>query len=98
MSTYFNAGERVFLENCTGMMMMKRYTMGHFTGTERKIKNLEKQISIISRSDKTLRRIRKRKRDPQETVLLIKAMMNDLRRLEREGIVQKNGRQWKLNL
>ena len=77
---------------------MKRYTIEYFTSTQRKVRNIAIQISIIARSDKQHRRIRKRKRDHQETVLLIMAMMNDLRRLEREGVVEKNGRQWKINL
>lgn len=77
---------------------MKRYTMDHFTGTERKVNNTDMQISIITRSDRRRRRIRKRKRDPRETTLLIKVMLNDLKRLVREGVIVKNGRQWKLNL
>ncbi len=74
---------------------MQRYNLDYFLNNETKKQNLKKQLQISARSNEVL--VRKRNRSPEETRLLIKAMLKDIKRLEEEGVIQKNGRQWKLN-
>ena len=59
--------------------------------------NRRKQIRIISVYGRA-RRIRRKKRNQEEIVLLIKAMMKDIRGLEEKGVVVKNGPKWKINI
>lgn len=77
---------------------MKRYTIEQFTNPGRKKENLKRRVAIAAMTDTKNRRVRKRKRHSEETLLLLEAIMRDLKRLESEGILEKNGRKWKFNL
>lgn len=73
---------------------MKKYSLNHFTSSDRKAQNLKSQLRVIANSSK--RKSSKRERNPIELQLLIKAMMKDVERWEREGKIIKNGRKWKI--
>lgn len=77
---------------------MRKYTLDKFVNTQLKEKNFKKQLQIINCSPISLKRAKRRKRYKEETFLLIKAMMKDIKRLESEGIIEKNGRKWKINI
>lgn len=81
-----------------GVVFMRKYIIDKFINTQLKEKNFIKQIQIINCSPISLKRAIRRKRYKEETFILIKAMMKDIKRLESEGIIEKNGRKWKINI
>jgi len=77
---------------------MRTYFFNKFNNGQRKELGMKKQIQIISSCPTTLQRtVKRRKRTPEKTVLLLKAMMSDIKRLESKGIIRKNGRKWTIN-
>lgn len=75
---------------------MKKYSLDHFLNEERRKQNIREQLQIIAGSSRRLK-ARQKERSPEELRLLIKAMMQDIKRWEEEGKIEKNGRKWKLN-
>ncbi|KJS18368.1 MAG: hypothetical protein VR69_00610 [Peptococcaceae bacterium BRH_c4b] len=76
---------------------MKTYTFDKFINRQNKNKNIKQQLKI--KANNTVCPGKKRNtRRHEETVLLVQSMMKDIKRLEDEGILRKNGRAWKLNI
>lgn len=77
---------------------MKSYPLDRFMSPEQKKQNIKTQTLIINKYTVSMKRQRKKPRAAEETVLLAKAMIRDIKRLESEGIIKKNGRKWTLNI
>lgn len=78
--------------------MMRSYRFNKFINLQRKEKNMQKYIQIINQSPISIKPVRRRKRAPEETVLMFKAIMKDIKYLENKGIMRKNGRKWTFNI
>ena len=77
---------------------MVRRSLEEFLNSARRSSNLKQQIRIISEMTPQQRRGNKKIRTHEETQLLMKAILKDIKRLEQEGVLEKNGRQWKYHL
>ncbi|MFZ5596156.1 MAG: hypothetical protein ACOY31_03995 [Bacillota bacterium] len=81
-----------------GVIFVRKYSLDKFINKKQKEESFERQIKIVNKSSVPLKRIIRRERSEGEKILLVKAMMEDIKRLEREGIIKKNGRKWKYNI
>lgn len=72
---------------------MKKLSLQQFTSPE-KIKEGTKRQILLGGS----RQSKDKVRDATETLLLLKAMLRDIKRQEKEGVIKKYGRLWKFNI
>lgn len=79
-----------------GYCDMKKYNLDDFINSQTIKENQKKQLAV--RAFTNIDRKRGKARSPQKALLLIRAMMLDIRRLEEDGIIVKDGRIWKLNI
>lgn len=76
---------------------MNFYSLDDFYTPERRDEFYERQAKILSASPDQERRIIRRERAADETLLLMEAVKNDIIQLEKEGVLQVHGRTWTLN-
>ena len=73
---------------------MKQINLDQLLNPEKKRKNQKILLTFYANLPKE-ERVNRKERDPKETELLAKAIMAKLERYQREGVLVKNGRQWR---
>lgn len=76
---------------------MKRVSFDQLVNDRTRKKTRKLQLAnhtSLPREDRAFRRAR----NPEETVLLVRSLRNHIQRLKNEGILVKNGRNWRLYL
>ena len=76
---------------------MRKLTYNEMMNEKRKSKARKKQINIIAEAGGKMGIPRKRKRAEAETALLVRAVVQDIKRLEAKGVLVRNGRNWRFN-
>lgn len=77
---------------------MKSYSLSDFLNPERKNEYFQKELELRAQSPAPERRVIRRRRDPEETQLLLRTAKQDFKRLQEKGILEIDGRVWKFRI
>lgn len=72
---------------------MKNFKIEDFINPEKINLGTKRQLFL-----RNSRKKRDRERNSTEELFLLRAMLNDIRRMEKEGVIKKHGRFWKFNI